>query len=52
MDLQHDYADKVGASLSMVDVGGGITLEVATAGDPSHPLVVCVRQSPPISLVS
>ena len=30
--LQQDYAAKVGATLSMIDVGNGIELEVAQAG--------------------
>jgi hypothetical protein len=46
MELQQWYAEKVGASLSMVDVGGGITLEVATAGSPAHPLVLCYHGFP------
>lgn len=31
-ELQHSYAAKVGATLSMIDVGGGVELEVAQAG--------------------
>jgi hypothetical protein len=45
-ELQQWYANEVGATLSMVDVGGGITLEVATAGNPTDPLVVCYHGFP------
>ena len=44
--LQQWYAQKFGASISMVDVGGGIELEVATAGNPANPLVVCYHGFP------
>ena len=38
MELQHWYVERFGASLRMVDVGGGINLEVVTAGDASNPV--------------
>ena len=49
--LQHDYAKKVGCTLHMIELSENITYEVALAGDPSKPLVICYHGFPSANIM-